>query len=173
MNRADQLGRRRFLKRSAFAMGGLPFIAGEFQGDTLTETILGTKGIAAPKLMSRSLIFKSPSKDPYDLKNLYGFNHATSVVTLPDGRLLAAWFSGPFEASVHQVILASYSSDRGKTWSKAEVLQDSRGKSDFDPDLRVTISVGSKRGTPRCAGWSLARPQRHVSRRRLSQDERR
>jgi hypothetical protein len=115
-------------------MGGLPLIAGELLGSTLTEIMSGsTAAPGAPRLASRSVIFKSPSKDPYDLKNLYGFNHATSVVTLPDGRLLAAWFSGPFEASVHQLILASYSSDRGKTWSRAEVLQDTRRKSDFDP----------------------------------------
>lgn len=135
MSRADQLGRRRFLTRSAMAIGTLPLIAGELRGDTLTQTLLSTKATPAraPRLMSRSVIFKSPSKDPYDLKNLYGFNHGTSVVTLPDGRLLAAWFSGPFEASVHQVILASFSSDQGKTWSRAEVLQDTRSKSDFDP----------------------------------------
>jgi predicted neuraminidase len=134
MNRAEKLERRRFLMRSALAIGGLPLIAGESQGGTLTEILSGTKAApAAPRLVSRSVIFKSPSKDPYDLKNLYGFNHATSVVTLPDGRLSAAWFSGPFEASVHQVILASYSSDRGKTWSSVEVLQDTPRKSDFDP----------------------------------------
>jgi predicted neuraminidase len=86
-----------------------------------------------PQILSRSTIFAHPSSDPYARDNFYGFNHAPSVVLLPDGRLLAAWFSGPFEASVDQVILGSYSSDGGRTWSKAEVLQDFPHKSDFDP----------------------------------------
>ena len=66
-----------------------------------------------------------------------GFNHAPSVATLPDGRLLCAWFSGPHEASVHQVILAAFSSDQGRTWGKAFVLQDKPRTSDFDPALIV------------------------------------
>jgi hypothetical protein len=85
------------------------------------------------KILQRSIVYRHPASDPYDLKNLYGFNHAASVTTLPDGRLLAAWFSGPFEASVHQVILSSYSSDQGKTWTPAKVFQDFPRTSDFDP----------------------------------------
>ena len=86
-----------------------------------------------PKVLSRAMVFAHPTADPYDPSNHHGFNHAPSVVLLPDGRLLAAWFSGPFEASVNQVILGSHSSDRGLTWSPAEVLQDFPHKSDFDP----------------------------------------
>ncbi len=56
-------------------------------------------------IVCRSTVFTHPSTDPYHVKNLYGFNHAPSVVGLPDGRLLAAWFSGPFEASVHQSVV--------------------------------------------------------------------
>ncbi len=134
----EQIERRRFLKQSALAIGGLPLIAEYLQGATLMGiNSVATPAPLAPRLVSRSVIFKAPSKDPYDLKNLYGFNHATSVVTLPNGWLLAAWFSGPFEASVHQLILASYSSDKGKTWSRAEVLQDTPRKSDFDPAFVV------------------------------------
>jgi hypothetical protein len=88
---------------------------------------------ATPRVLSRATVFAYPRKDPYDRTNLYGFNHAPSVTLLPDGRLLTAWFSGPFEASVHQVILGSYSTDGGKTWDKAEVLQDFPRRSDFDP----------------------------------------
>ena len=64
-------------------------------------------------VVSRSTVFEHPDSDPYDRANRFGFNHAPSVTTLADGRLLCAWFSGPFEASVDQVILASYSSDGG------------------------------------------------------------
>ncbi len=85
-----------------------------------------------PELVATSTVFRYPKDDPYDRSNLYGFNHAPSVVRLADGRLLAAWFSGPFEASVHQVILGAYSSDDGKTWSEAEVLHDAPRRSDVD-----------------------------------------
>ena len=81
----------------------------------------------------QSVVFEYDRSDPYDLKNLYGFNHAPSVTLLADGRLLVAWFSGPYEASVHQVILGTYSSDGGKSWSEAEVLSDIPRQSDFDP----------------------------------------
>jgi hypothetical protein len=89
---------------------------------------------AAPvEVVSRAQVFKYDTAEPYDRQNLYGFNHAPSVVLMPDGRLLAAWFSGPYEAAVNQVILGSYSSDGGATWSGVQVLQDDPVRSDFDP----------------------------------------
>jgi predicted neuraminidase len=90
---------------------------------------------AGLELESRSVVFSYPQIDPYDRTNLYGFNHAPSVAVLPDGRLLCVWFSGPYEGSVDQVILASFSSDEGRTWGKAFVLQDEPRNSDFDPAL--------------------------------------
>jgi hypothetical protein len=89
------------------------------------------------RIQSRSVVFSYPQKDPYDRSNHYGFNHAPSVARLDDGRLLCVWFSGPFEASVHQVILASYSFDDGRNWEKPFVLQDQPRASDFDPALIV------------------------------------
>ena len=91
------------------------------------------QGAGLPQVLSEAVVYRHPSTDPYARDNFHGFNHAPSVVTLPDGRLLAAWFSGPFEASVDQDILGAYSSDGGKTWSKAFVLQDFPHISDFDP----------------------------------------
>jgi Neuraminidase (sialidase) len=85
------------------------------------------------EVLSQSVVFAHPSSDPYARNNFFGFNHAPSVVLLPDNRVLAAWFSGPFEASVDQLILGSFSSDGGKTWREAQVLQDFPHKSDFDP----------------------------------------
>jgi Neuraminidase (sialidase) len=87
----------------------------------------------APRPISKVEVFRSPVVDPYDLKNVYGFNHAPSVTKLSDGRFLAAWFSGPFEASVHQLILSATSDDGGTTWSPTKVLQDTPHTSDFDP----------------------------------------
>jgi len=90
-------------------------------------------GTPTPRILHESVVFQYPHTDPYDRQNHYGFNHAPSVVTLPDGRLLVAWFSGPFEASVHQVILGAYSDDGGVSWSSAEVVHDAPRRSDFDP----------------------------------------
>jgi|SRR5688572_5087642 len=89
--------------------------------------------LAAPVVVEKSLVYKDAHADPYDRQNFYGFNHAPSVTRLSDGKLLAAWFSGPFEASVDQVIFGCESSDDGKTWSIGAVLNDQQRKSDFDP----------------------------------------
>ena len=88
--------------------------------------------------------------------------HADGVPRIawhPDGRLLAVWFSGPFEASVHQVILGSFSSDGGKTWSKAETVQDFAHVSDFDPALLnvafvfLLLGYGTKVGLAPLHAW--------------------
>lgn len=86
---------------------------------------------------SHSVVFNYPNTDPYDRTNFYGFNHAPSVTMMSDGRLLCVWFSGPFEGSVHQVLLAAFSDDKGKTWGKAFVIQDEPHFSDFDPAFVV------------------------------------
>jgi predicted neuraminidase len=98
----------------------------------LTLCLYGQEG-KPPQILSRSVVFQHPSRDPYARDNFFGFNHAPSLVLLPDERLLAAWFSGPFEASVDQAILGAYSSDGGQTWGKSFVLQDFPHLSDFDP----------------------------------------
>ncbi|MCC6681271.1 MAG: exo-alpha-sialidase [Phycisphaeraceae bacterium] len=86
---------------------------------------------------SETVIFDYGNGDPYDLANLHGFNHATSVAALPDGRVMAMWFSGPYEASVHQSIMAADSDDGGRTWSKAYLFSDEPRTSDFDPAFIV------------------------------------
>lgn len=88
---------------------------------------------AAPIVIGTAMVFRHSAADPYDPVNVDGFNHAPSIVLLNDGRLLAAWFSGPYEGSVHQVIRGSFSSDQGKTWGPVRMLQDFPRKSDFDP----------------------------------------
>lgn len=90
---------------------------------------------------SKSLVFDYGNYDPYDRANLFGFNHAPSVTRLGKNELAAAWFSGPFEASIHQVILGTTSDDGGQTWKKAKVFNDEPRKSDFDPGF---IDAGEK-----------------------------
>lgn len=90
---------------------------------------------AVLEIVGRSTVYQHPHADPYDPRNRTGFNHAANVAAMPDGRLMAIWFSGPYEAAVNQLLLASYSSDEGKTWSKAVEFQDFPRRSDFDPAL--------------------------------------
>jgi len=124
------MNRRRFLIRSwsTIAVGPLLLRTQPTCGNASQAKLL-TK----PVLLSESLVYKHPDEDPYDRQNRFGFNHAPSVTLLSDGRLLAAWFSGPFEAAVNQVILGCYSTDGGQSWGPAEVLNDFPRTSDFDP----------------------------------------
>ncbi len=108
-----------------FALVSIIFRSATAQSNTTTSS--------APVLLSRSVIFNYPETDPYDPTNRYGYNHAPSIVTLANGDLLCAWFSGPYEAAVNQVILASRSRDHGLTWEKAYVLNRTVHQSDFDP----------------------------------------
>jgi predicted neuraminidase len=82
---------------------------------------------------SRAIVFDYGNYDPYDRANLYGFNHAPSVTRIGGKRVQAAWFSGPYEGSIHQVILGAASDDNGQTWGEANVLNDAPRLSDFDP----------------------------------------
>ncbi len=97
---------------------------------------------AAPGMVeSRSVVFEDSRTDPYDRANYYGFNHAASVTVLGGERVMAVWFSGPFEGSVHQVILGAVSEDGGKSWAEARVINDAPRVSDFDPGF---INAGDR-----------------------------
>jgi len=105
-----------------------------FFAATLSMAHAAERGVA---IESKSTVFDYGNADPFDRGNLYGFNHAASVAQMPNGDVLAAWFSGPFEGSVHQVIYGARSTDGGKTWGQGRVLQDDPQKSDFDPAFIV------------------------------------
>lgn len=90
---------------------------------------------AAAEISDRTVIFKHTSTNPKDPANASGFNLGPSIALLPDGRLMAAWFSSPSEGAETQRIVQAFSSDQGRTWGAATVLQDFPGKADFDPSL--------------------------------------
>jgi len=102
---------------------------------------IATVGAAAPSVAlyppgeveSQSVVFADSHTDPYDRANRFGMNHAASVTSLGGDRVMAVWFSGPFEGSVHQVLLGAISTDGGKTWGKATIVNDTPHVSDFDP----------------------------------------
>lgn len=89
------------------------------------------------QITDRNVIFTHPSTDPKDPANTSGYNLGPSIAVLPDGRLMAAWFSSPSEGAESQRIVQAFSSNQGRTWSEATVFQDIAGKADFDPSLFV------------------------------------
>ncbi|HTO02674.1 MAG TPA: sialidase family protein [Opitutus sp.] len=99
--------------------------------------LVGVAAAQPVQLESTAVVFAYPHTDPYDRHNLYGFNHAPNVAVMPDGSLLASWFSGAFEGDVHQVILGAKSSDGGRTWEVAEQIVDIPRTSDFDPAFAI------------------------------------
>ncbi|MGC3967646.1 MAG: hypothetical protein QM775_09825 [Pirellulales bacterium] len=92
------------------------------------------------QISDRTVIFTHTSTDPKDPTNKSGYNLGATVALLPDGRLMAAWFSSPTEGAESQRIMQSFSLDQGRTWGEATVLQDFAGQADFDPALFVAGS---------------------------------
>ncbi len=104
----------------------------------LLLTPLATLRAEAPiSITDRTVIFKHTSTDPKDPANTSGFNHGPSITVMPDGRVMAAWFSSPSEGAKSQRIMQAFSSDQGRTWGEATMLQDFEGQADFDPALFV------------------------------------
>lgn len=68
---------------------------------------------------------------------LYPYNHAASLVELPDGELLVAWGAGSRELASDTVILLSRLSPDSKEWSKPVVVSDRPDKADANPVLFV------------------------------------
>ena len=88
-------------------------------------------------ITDRAVVFRHTGTDPEDPANTSGYNFGPSVTLLPDGRVMAAWFSAPSEGAESQRLMQAFSSDQGRTWGGATVLQDFEGAADFDPALFV------------------------------------
>ncbi len=89
------------------------------------------------QITDRTIIFQHTSTDPKEPTNTSGYNLGPSITVLPDGRLMAVWFSSPSEGAESQRIVQAFSLDQGRTWGEATVLQDFVGKADFDPVVFV------------------------------------
>jgi predicted neuraminidase len=85
------------------------------------------------EILHKGTVFTHKGVDPYSREAAYNHNHVPSITRLPNGKLLVAWYSGPWEGHYWQTILGSYSSDNGETWSDAEILQNTPNRADFDP----------------------------------------
>ncbi len=91
----------------------------------------------AIQITDHTVVFTHTSTDPKDPANTSGFNLGPCIAVLPDGRVMAVWFSSPSEGATSQRIMQAFSSDQGRTWGAATVLQDFDGQADFDPSLFV------------------------------------
>jgi predicted neuraminidase len=103
----------------------------------LAPATLDAEGPAQIQITDRTVVFKHTGTDPEAPTNTSGYNLGASVALLPDGRLMAVWFSSPSEGAESQRILQAFSLDHGRTWGAATVLQDFAGQADFDPALFV------------------------------------
>lgn len=63
--------------------------------------------------------------------------HASTLVELPDGELLAAWYAGSEEGAPDVAELGARLAKGATAWSKPQVLVDTPGKSDGNPVLHV------------------------------------
>jgi predicted neuraminidase len=63
--------------------------------------------------------------------------HASTLVELPDGGLLAAWFAGSEEGAPDVAELGARLAPGASEWSKSQVLVDTPGKADGNPVLHV------------------------------------
>ena len=88
-------------------------------------------------ITDRAVVFQHTGTDPEDPTNPSGYNFGPSLAALPDGRVMAAWFSSPSEGAVSQRLMRAFSSDGGRTWGAPKILQDFAGAADFDPALFV------------------------------------
>ena len=94
-------------------------------------SIVSAADVSPLEITDRTVIFTHTNTDPKDTANTSGYNMGPSITVLPDGRLMAVWFSSPSEGAESQHIVQAFSSDQGRTWSEATVLQDFAGKAEL------------------------------------------
>ncbi len=86
---------------------------------------------AEPPTFHAELIFAPGSVEGYPSC------HASTLVELPDGELLAAWFAGSQEGARDTAELGARLAPGTTAWSKPQVLVDTPNKSDGNPVLHV------------------------------------
>ncbi|MFN7935240.1 MAG: sialidase family protein [Bryobacteraceae bacterium] len=79
-------------------------------------------------------VFEREDINPLDVKH----NHASSIVELPNGDLLAAWYRGSGERTADDVVVLGARKKKGaKQWSAPFLLADMPGFPDTNPALFV------------------------------------
>lgn len=124
-------------------------------------SIASAADLSPIQITDRTVVFTHTSTDPKNPANTSGYNLGPSITMLLDERVMAVWFSSPSEGAASQRIMQAFSSDHGRTWGEATVLQDFEGQSDFDPALFVA-------GEETFLFFSAFRPQIDIYLRRSS-----
>ena len=86
----------------------------------MSVPVLGRPGVS----VIRSVIYQH---DPVQAPGSTYYNHAPTLERLPDGTLVAAWFSGEREGAVDNKIMLARSTDDGNSWSEAIAVIDPDG----------------------------------------------
>lgn len=103
-------------------------------------------GIAAAAVLffSAALVMsqKAPFSENFESGLIFeprtaGFDscHGSTVVELPNGDIMAAWYGGDNERATNVAIYASIRKKGGKTWAKPWIIQDAPDKSEGNPVL--------------------------------------
>lgn len=73
----------------------------------------------------------------YEKIDGYPSSHGSTITELPNGDMMAAWYSGAAEKAADVAIFASYMPKGADKWSAPVVIQDTTGQSDGNPVLFV------------------------------------
>ena len=104
------------------------------------------------QITDRTVVFTHTSTDPKHPANTSGYNLGPSIAMLPDGRLMAAWFSAPAEGAESQRIMQAFSADQGRTCD-CDAVGDAGGGAEQVSDVRL---LGDTRDAAAGAGPAQA-----------------
>ncbi|MCL4250097.1 MAG: glycoside hydrolase [Anaerolineae bacterium] len=91
--------------------------------------------------------------------------HCATLIALPDGRLLAAWFGGAYETSPDVVILGCEKPAGSEVWSEPRIIAEAAGRSLGQPvflprpDGTLWLFFDAIMGND----WTSAQPYRQIS----------
>lgn len=133
-------------------------------------TILGLVLVTAvPRAQSTAPAFSSELIFAPHCVLRYPSCHASTLVELPDGTLLAAWFAGSHEGATDTAEVGARLAPGARAWSKPTVLADTPGKSDGNPVLHldrqgyVWIFYVTKENNHRSPQWAQCKLKCRIS----------
>lgn len=113
-------------KKKTRRLAGIVLVAAAALVLRLSFAANGTKGGGVPFFRSE-LIF--------DRIDGYPSSHAATITELPNGDLMAAWYSGEYEKAKDVAVFSSVRPGGGGSWSKPAILQDTPDLSEGNPVL--------------------------------------
>jgi len=104
--------------------------------NTIVPCLCGAGPIVAPPVISppADAPLISRVSIPTD-RVAYPYNHASSIIALPDGELLVAWGAGSDELATDTRIVLSRRPSGSMAWTEPAVVADKQGRADANPVL--------------------------------------